>query len=73
MKNLKKISRHALKSVKGSGPGESIGGGDCGEYIPNDPPMPGTPYNCSCNYLAWCEKMSACVHMSFYSPENCQW
>jgi len=65
MKNLKKLSRKNLKNLKGSG------GGDSGDYFPQDPPMPGEPYNCGCNYLAWCEKMSACVHINFYSAENC--
>lgn len=74
MKNLKKLTRKDLKNLKGSGGGFSgggLGGGDCGDYFPQDPPMPGEPYNCGCNYLAWCEKMSACVHMNFYSAENC--
>ncbi|KAA0126138.1 hypothetical protein FY557_18900 [Chryseobacterium sp. SN22] len=75
MKNLKKLNRNDLKLVKGSGggfAGEGLGGGCGGDYFPVDPPMPGEPYNCSCNSLAWCEKMAACVHMSFYSPENCR-
>lgn len=74
MKNLKKLTRKDLKSLRGSGgglAGEGLSGGCDGDYFPSDPPMPGEPYNCSCNSLAWCEKMTACVHMSFYSPENC--
>ena len=71
MKNLKKLTRKDLKSVKGSD-GEGLGGGCDGDQFPVDPPMPGQPYNCSCSSLAWCEKMGACVHINFYSPENCR-
>jgi len=63
MKNLKKLTRIDLKSLKG-------GGKICGDYFPQNPPDIGTPFQCDCG-LAWCEKMTACVHPSFFSPENC--
>ncbi|MDH6252199.1 hypothetical protein M2347_001926 [Chryseobacterium sp. H1D6B] len=64
MKNLRKISRQDLKSVKGGGIG------DCGSHFPSDPPLPGEPYTCECN-LYWCEKMGACVTKGVFTPQRC--
>ena len=71
MKNLKKISREALKSFRGNGIGSGIGGGGCQEHLPMDPPPPGEPVDCGCNQLMFCPRFGSCIHMSAYTPEFC--
>lgn len=71
MKNLKKISREALKSFRGNGIGSGIGGG-CQEHLPMDPPPPGEPVNCGCKDLRFCPKFGSCIHMSSYTKELCE-
>lgn len=70
MKNLKKISREALKSFTGSGAGSGIGSGGCQETLPTNP-VPGEPVDCGCNELMFCPKFGSCIHMSSYTPELC--
>ncbi|WP_326982139.1 hypothetical protein VUJ46_18300 [Chryseobacterium sp. MYb264] len=72
MKNLKKLTRETLKSVKGNGRGSGIGSGACQEYLPMDPPMPGQPFDCSCNQLRFCPKYGTCIHMNDYTSEMCE-
>lgn len=64
MKNLKKLSRNDLRSVQGAGLG------DCGSYIPSDPPLPGESFNCGCK-LFWCEKRGSCVSQNMHTPQFC--
>lgn len=64
MKNLKKLSRNDLKSLKGGGIG-------CEAHFPTDPPLPGEPYDCGCK-LYWCPKKGSCITQSMYNAQQCE-
>lgn len=66
MKNLKKLTRKDLKSLKGGGIG------DCLAHFPTEPPLPGEPYDCGCNRLYWCPKKGACIHQNMYNAQQCE-
>ena len=61
MKNLKKLSRNELKTLKGSG---STFSGD--HFI--DPNL--DTNECE-QHLMFCQKLNACVAPSFYTKERC--
>lgn len=65
MKNLRKLSKNDLKSMKGGGLG------NCFAHFPSDPPLPGEPYDCGCN-LYWCPKKGSCVHQNMYNAQQCE-
>ena len=66
MKNLKKIARKDLKSIKGGGIGD-----DCfAQIIPGGQIPENDAYACPCN-LIWCPKGGSCIWENMYDEQRC--
>jgi len=66
MKNLKKITRNDLKSIKGGGIGD-----DCfAQIIPGDQIPEDGGYACPCN-LVWCPNTTSCIWENMYDEDRC--